>query len=355
MASGLEYFFKSNSILNAMTPVIYLGSVLGMIPFKFNCSSIKIQTLFRVLSLIISFLIVSVYFYCFIFIMNLPQYSYLGKLPQVFTYSEFSHMISGFFIAVAINILKYCKRDYLENHFEIAEKLEEIFKVLGCERSFTFLKFKFFIASILELVFLISFFALSYMATQELPKNERLPVTVLIVGPLYTISFVQFLSSSFIVITRINLHTLNKVISKVQLDSKLSSSTDVPNNNILFTKMTYALNLKTINQIKILDYIWKSYTHICKNFSNLNDFFSLILLAVITLSFLKFLFNTFFAIYVYSTMPSLFPQSVVLLILFLNIVKCIANASNLFIISFVCNICEEEVSLKNIIVSSSIH
>lgn len=336
-----EFFFKSNSIFVAMTPVIYLGGILGMTPFKYNFSSEKPKTLSSVPLLIISLFLLSVYFYCVTIVMNLPGHSFLGSIPRVFVYSELSYMICGFFTIVTIHVLKYWKRDFLANHFDIAEKLVEIFKILGCGRSYTSLKLKLFAATTLEFVFLVSLLVLTYKATQMLPEHERFPMIVVILWPSYTISLAQFMCSSFILITWTNLRTLNKAISEMQLYSTIASATGITN---MYFINTTAFNSKTAEYVRKLDLIWKSYAYICKNSSNLNDYFSLIILAVINLSFLNTLFNAFFAIFIYSVIPYLFPPRIFLQIFILRIVRSLSNAVNLLFISVVCNICVKEAS-----------
>lgn len=347
MAKVFKYFFKSSSTFDAMAPVIYLGGLLGMTPFTYKFSSVKPKIIISLPFSITSLTLLSIYFYYIIVFSNFSDISYLKYLPPVFKYSENTQIYCGFFAIVTIHIMKYWNRDYLAKHFEITEKLDEMFKDVGCERNNTLLKLKFFIASILEFIFCVSLFGLTYLAARKLPAKDQIPLLFVVFWPTFTISLAQFIISSFIITTWINLQTLNNAIRKSQLGLLIPSVSDA--SNMLYNKETYGRKLKTEIILQKLDFIWKCYDYICKNSSIVNDYFHLIKLAVITESFFNTLFNAFYLICVLYAIPkSLFPRSVMFQVYLQRVIRCLVNAVNLFFIAVVCNICENEASIKKV-------
>lgn len=344
----MDYFFKSlfkpKTMIDTMSPVLSSGGFMGLTPFKLSIVSGKPKTQFSIPYCIINVLLLVFYFYCIINVINLGEISFVLKRSIVFVCSEMLQIYVGFLAVVFIHVQKYYKQDFLAIHFKIAEQLSENFANLGWKINYRHLKIKLFFASILQLIFCIYLLLISALACQSLPDNEQLPVIIAIFWPSYTIAMTQFMGTSFIYVTWLNLRALNEEISKIpEVPHPISSNITIL--NIYKSENKYLLHLDALklnSVLEKLDIIWEVYANISKNTNLLNDYFSLILLAIITSSFINTLFNIFYSYYAMVYVPkSLHTYQHI----FLRVSKCLINGINMFILAIICNFCEEEVSL----------
>lgn len=332
---------KTISIVDLMSPVHSLESIMGMNPFKFTMISGKPETLFSIPFSILTIWLLSVYYYS---VVQVVQIGHLKRLGKMYMYSELGQIYVGFLTITLINILKYLKRNYFISYFEIAEKLSNSFMGLGNQKNYRSLSIKFFIASILQFVFCISLLLLSYVATRTLPVYDRLPAIITLWWPSCTIAMTQFIASSFFHITWLNLHMLNEEISKLLQMPPLIFPVTVNSNN-LNGKIKQSLLLqrtKPKNLLEKLDLIWKAYSQICTNGNNLEKDFCFTLLLAVALSFMNTLFNAFYAsrnISVIHKFTQLYG------ILLLRLTKCLMNTIYMLLLATRCNDCEKEVSL----------
>lgn len=339
-------FFKANTILEAMSPVLSLEGFMGLTPFKISSNSGKPKTLFSISYTIINVLLLGFYFYCIILVFNLGEISFVLKRSAVFVYSEMFQFYLGFLAVALIHVLKYINKNYLAIHFEITERLSEILENLGLRLNHGRLKVNFFFASILQFIFCISLLGITILSAQSFQDRERLPVLIAMFWPSFTISMAQFMSTYFVYIMWLNLRMLNELISKVFIIPHLISSDTATSNKYYNSENKYSFDSSTSKQNNVLeklDIIWKAYANICKNANILDDYFCLILLAVITPSFINTLFNLFYS---YFAIFHAFNSNYLYKHIILRVSKCLINAINMCMLAMICNVCEDKVTKK---------
>lgn len=336
---------KSNSLFDAMFPVLSLSSIVGITPFDIVVKTGQSKTLLSIPLMIVNISCMIIYMYCTISIVLLANVGFIYHHAKIFIYTEVSQIYASLLTMTAIHILKFFNRDNFANHFEIAEKLREIFHNLGRRRIYTNLKLKFYIASTLQIAFCAFLLGLNLTGAANLQPDERFPVIVVMVWPSYTIAIAQIITSSFVHSTKINIQILNEEICKIQSIPRIPtlSITSIQ----LYPKKRISLSLQTTNHevIEKLDLIWKAYVNICKMSSNLNDYFCWLILAFLFLSFINTLFNVFYFLCILAYSTKLYAH--LNIVYFIRATKCLVNAVNMFFLSVVVNTCETEASKKN--------
>lgn len=340
MGSLTKSFLKSNSIFDAMSPVLSFGGILGITPFKIKINSSEPKTILSIPYSIINAVLLVFYYYSTISLLKLGEISFVLKNSQMFMYSEMFQIYSGSLIVALIHALKYYNRDSLAIYFEIAGQLHDFFPNLGNKRNYRRLKIKLYIASVLQFIFCICALGVTILAVQSLPDNEQLPALIGMFWPSFTTGMAQFTVSSFVYITFFNLRTLNEEFSELLPGPQLGTAIS----NIYYTEKKYSLHLQIRKQrivFEKLELIWKAYESICKSTCKLDDYYSIIVLAIITLSFINCVFNTFFTFFVINyAHKSIYVYE----IFFLRLVKCLMSGKNIFILAILCNVCEKEAS-----------
>lgn len=328
MDSIIESLFKSNSVNDAISPVHFLGGIMGMNPFKLSVTSGKPKTVLSIPFCVFAGLMVSFYYYHLLASVFFKRIVSIPKYGKTFEFGELSQIYVGCLTVTLIHIMTYLKRDFFSVHFEFAEKIRKIFTNLRSQKNYSFLKLKFYIASIIQFGVCLFLIGVSYMVTATLPKVERLQSVVIILWPPYTVAMTQFTATSFMYITWLNMHTLNEEINKLLvLPQLISPVTGIPNK--------YFIKIR----LEKLDLISKAYAHICTNSNNLESYFSLVLLAVITLSFINTVFNTFYVIHLIRTVIKFTNFNIIIY----RSTKCIMNAIHMSVLAIGCKICETEV------------
>lgn len=334
---------KSSSMFDAMFPVLSLGSIMGITPFKLMIKPGQSKMLLSIPYSILNILHLFIFFYCYIYVIVFETISFIYNNAPLFKYTEMSQIYIGFLTMTAIHVLKFFNRDNLANHFEFAETLREIFHNLGTKRIYTHLKLKLYIAVVLQFALCAFLLGLNIMGAARLRPHERFPVLVVVVWPTCVIAMAQFITSSFIYCTKTNLLTLNGEICKIQ--SKPHGIPAVPTTSIqLYPKTKISLPLQTMKHdvLEKLDLIWKAYVRICEMSNNLNDYFYWMILAILVLSFINTLFNVFYflCILAYANKRFLHMYEIYCI----RLAKCLVNAVNMYFLSVMCNVCETEVS-----------
>lgn len=345
MRAFAEVHFRSNSILNSMSPVLMLGRITGIVPFDFQVVS-GITTSGLSLPYFYFNICRLIGFGCsFIALVLYPNVGKAWKeTSQVYYYAEFTQIYAGFVTTMLLVIFKFVNNYKIAINFTRFDEIDKLFEGLGFKIDYTLLKMKLFIAVILQTIYFGSCMLVVIEAGLVSVTLER----YLTMGVIFTCSAAtcmgQFICSSFIYIIWLNINSLNKQIIKIH-ESCHGNPKDSNN-----TTNKRSVELECIAQAgdfdfrRKIDLIWKLYANICNCSINMDEYLSVITFALIASSFLNTLFNAYYVVYIIATGVQEYRFPYVLL--FLRMLRCFVNGVNIFLFAYVCNFCEDEVIKK---------
>lgn len=342
MKTLLGYHIQSNSILNSMSPVLLLGRLSGIVPFDFTVVSGITKI---VLSL--PFLYLNIFrlaaFGCFF--ITLVLHPNVGKVwketSQVYYYAELTQIYAGFVTTVLLAIFKFMNSYKIGLNFTLFDEIDKLFEGLGFKLDYALLKMKLCLAVILQTIYFGSCMLTTIQAGRTSVTLERCLTIVVIFTSCVTTCMGQFICSSFIYIVWLISNSLNKEIIKITESIRgYKIDADIKNNKRSFILEIIAKPGDCDLRGKI-DIVWKIYAKICDCSINLNKYLSMITFSLISLSYVNTLFNAYYVIYIIASgvQTYRFPY----LLLFLRMLRCFVNGLNIFLFSYVCNFCEDEV------------
>lgn len=215
------------------------------------------------------------------------------NIDKIYIYSENSQLCTGAITLVCIIIFRYVNRHKLVVYLEsISEVNHMLVDELGLERIFAPTKRKILNAVILQQVQCFSCMAFITYMSHIITKTSDIPMFMIKYIPLYNLSLMQFICSSFIYVIWQDLLALNKEITKMYRKQYL-----LLNDNQNFAMSNNSKNKKSQSKpstvLEKLYIIWRIYAKLYDSSIVLNEYISFTVFTVISGSFICLLFETY--------------------------------------------------------------
>lgn len=328
-------FFKFDSMMDAIKPILILGRLSTIAPFNYNIFPGKSKTSLNLPAMILFIFFIISYF---------PSFTWFGdfipakNMPEIYSYNEGFQSKAGCLLFICISIFRFVSCDNLANNFEILQRNEKILYNLGYTRNFKRLKFILFRSCMIQQTSFMAFIIFITYNSFDFNSWDGIPHIAASFIPSYQNAMSQYLCSNFIFLIWSNLKVLNKEILKIFVT--------IPKGKPDATKVYRFLDFKSRQSVveDKLDMIWKVYANLCKCSTLLSDYFSIMIFAIFSVSFLNSLFNAFYMVNIFMAVSS--GENIDSYILGMRLARFIGTTLNMFALISVCNYCEIEVSIK---------
>lgn len=332
-------YFKSNSVYEAISPLLEFGRLTSITPFKYRIESGKSKTVLQKITFLSSLIFVSFYLICAYFVMIKGDFFSESKesITKVFAFSKKVECYLGFFVLLCIIVMRYRKVKNWANNINYLKSIDTLFEKLGLRRDYKQLKKRILLLVLSQQVYCAIYMAFTiYTIIPFFDGITRIALSIVKYGTTFHIIGTRFIISSYTYLVFFNLHSLNEEISKIK-NMKANFVKISKNGNILCIKRKCLI-------IKKLDLIWKTYSEICESSCVLEDSYCITTFAIMSWSFVSALLNTF---YVMIFLVKLYDgNEMPWKMLLLALVQCWVNGFNLFSMIQVCDKCENEVIIK---------
>lgn len=337
---------QNGSTFYAFLPLLYVGHVIGIAPFKFKIVPMKSKTFLYTPTFIVAIFNLSLYIctLSYTIISGDLRKMIMEGTPKIYLFVEELAVYAGLAIVISLLFFRFRKMDNLAATFEYFNEIEIFFKRLDCAIDYKKLRRRFTITVLMQILIYVSYLTLTWIVGGGFYTFKRLPSTFVNFTPSYQIALGRFVCASFIHLIWLNLFQLNTAIRKlVHMTISLRPSDNIKDFKQVFTLRRFSKKLNNQDFLQKLDLILRAYAKICDCSIILNSYYSGMNLSVIFLSFLFTLFNSFSAMILLIGNFSKgfnYPLSHIVL----HLIKSIGNVINLFVLINICNMCEREVT-----------
>lgn len=336
--------FTSKSVIDALSPVLFLAKFYAFTPFKYIVKKRKSKTVLSIPYLIWFIMLKILYFSCLLItVMNNVSNMDNKNNISILELSEKFQIYTNLFAFVYLILDTWINKDDLAIFFQIQEEVDSILKSLGCRRYYHQLKFKMFLRTNVYIT-VYSLYGIADVFLKPKTSNwASYSLTSTLYTPVVQIGATLTVFTAFVHVITLNLATLNEEITTL---SRTHESTMCRLNNTKGSVDFWTTaNLQSRNTLLLekINFLWNVYIKICDSSFVISRYFSGKVLVVLAMSFLYVLLNFFFLL---SSFFKLLSNDLIerRLILF-AVMQFLLNSSNIIVIIRECDLCEQLVRM----------